>query len=111
MTIISRVIGLRSRSHVILTRRGSAGDLAVVGAGNQRGRMGILAGILEERGENPEIAQYFSGYGVRAGGRAVDRDVRFWIDVLVREGKLSDGQLKAEDILYAPVAGTVANGG
>lgn len=71
----------------------------------------VLARVLKERGENPEIAQYFAGYGVRAGGRAVDRDVQFWIDVLVREGKLSEGQLKAEDILYAPAAETVASGG
>lgn len=69
----------------------------------------ILARLLKDRGENPEIAQYFAGYGVRPGGRAVDRDVQFWIDVLVREGKLSEGQLSATDILYAPE--TIANGG
>ena len=60
----------------------------------------VFAKALKERGENPEIAQYFRGYGVREGGRAVDRDVQFWIDVLVREGKLKQGQLAAKDILY-----------
>lgn len=59
----------------------------------------VLARLLEARGENPEVARYFAGYGVRAGGLAVDRDVRFWIDVLVREGKLAEGLLKAADIL------------
>ncbi|SON58413.1 putative aliphatic sulfonates-binding protein precursor (plasmid) [Hartmannibacter diazotrophicus] len=59
----------------------------------------ILARVLEERGENPEVAQYFAGYGVRAGGLPVERDIQFWIDVLVREGALAEGQLHAKDIL------------
>ena len=67
-----------------------------------------LARILRarERGENPDIAQYFRGYGVRAGGLPVERDVQFWIDVLVREGKLKEGQLAAKDVLYSPDAAT-----
>ncbi|PDT17749.1 sulfonate ABC transporter substrate-binding protein [Rhizobium sp. J15] len=60
----------------------------------------ILAKALAERGENPDIAQYFRGYGVRAGGLPVERDIQFWIDVLVREGKLKQGQLAAKDILF-----------
>lgn len=59
----------------------------------------ILARVLTERGENPEIAQYFAGFGVREGGLPVERDVQFWIDVLVREGKLKPGTLSARDIL------------
>jgi hypothetical protein len=66
----------------------------------------ILAKALQERGENPDIAQYFRGYGVRAGGLPVERDVQFWIDVLVREGKLKEGQLAAKDVLYSPDAAT-----
>lgn len=62
----------------------------------------ILARALAERGENPDIAQYFRGYGVRSGGKAVERDLQFWIDVLVREGKLKQGQLSATDLLYSP---------
>lgn len=62
----------------------------------------ILAKALAERGENPDIAQFFRGYGVRAGGKAVERDLQFWIDVLVREGKLKEGQLSANEILYSP---------
>ncbi|CAN7525432.1 ABC transporter substrate-binding protein [Pararhizobium sp. LjRoot235] len=67
----------------------------------------IFAKALAERGENPEIAQYFRGYGVRPGGQAVERDLQFWIDVLVREGKLKEGQLAAKDILYS--ADTASN--
>lgn len=62
----------------------------------------ILAKALEKRSENPEIAQYFLGYGVRPGGRAIDRDLQFWIDILTREGKVKEGQLVAKDILYSP---------
>lgn len=61
----------------------------------------IFAKALIERGENPDIAQYFRGYGIRPGGKAVERDLQFWIDVLVREGKLKEGQLSAGDILYS----------
>ncbi|PVE24022.1 ABC transporter substrate-binding protein [Microvirga sp. KLBC 81] len=69
----------------------------------------ILARVLKARGENSDVAKYFAGYGVRPGGRAADRDLQFWIDVLVREGKLAPGQLKVSDILYAPE--TAARGG
>jgi ABC-type nitrate/sulfonate/bicarbonate transport system substrate-binding protein len=61
----------------------------------------IFAKALAERGENPDIAQFFRGYGVRPGGKAVERDLQFWIDVLVREGKLKEGQLSADEILYS----------
>ncbi|WP_199260445.1 ABC transporter substrate-binding protein [Paracoccus binzhouensis] len=62
----------------------------------------LLAKALQERGENPEVAHYFAGYGVRPGGKAVDRDIDFWIGVLEREGKLKPGQLKARDVLLFP---------
>ena len=68
----------------------------------------VLAKALAVRNENPEIAQYFAGYGVREGGRAVTRDLQFWIDVLVRGGVLKPGQLKGEDILYNPANFAVA---
>lgn len=61
----------------------------------------IFAKALAERGENADIAQFFRGYGVRPGGKAVERDLQFWIDVLVREGKIKEGQLAAEKILYS----------
>jgi ABC-type nitrate/sulfonate/bicarbonate transport system substrate-binding protein len=61
----------------------------------------IFAKALAERGENPDIAQFFRGFGVRPGGKAVERDLQFWIDVLVREGKIKEGQLSANKILYS----------
>ncbi|QJX09751.1 MULTISPECIES: ABC transporter substrate-binding protein [Rhizobium] len=69
----------------------------------------ILAKALSERGENADIAQYFRGYGVRAGGLPVERDIQFWIDVLVREGKLKEGQLAAKDILLTADAKPASN--
>ena len=62
----------------------------------------LLAKVLSERGENGEIAQYFTGYGLRPGAKAVDHDIQFWIDIFVREGQLKENHLKAEDILYNP---------
>jgi ABC-type nitrate/sulfonate/bicarbonate transport system substrate-binding protein len=69
----------------------------------------VFAKALAERGENPDIAQYFRGYGVREGGLPVERDVQFWIDVLVREGKLKEGQLAAKDILFATDSKSASN--
>ncbi|MBZ7924740.1 ABC transporter substrate-binding protein [Ensifer adhaerens] len=69
----------------------------------------ILAKALQARGENPEIAQYFRGYGVRVGGLPVERDLQFWIDVLVREGKLKEGQLTPKDVLFAVDGLSVSN--
>lgn len=59
----------------------------------------ILAEQLKARGENPALAQYFTGYGVRKGGRAEDHDIQFWIDILERGGVINKGQLKTSDIL------------
>lgn len=67
----------------------------------------VLAKALTARGENPDLAKHFKGYGVRAGGLPVERDIQFWIDVLVREGKIEAGKLAAKDILLvtgAPVS-------
>ena len=68
----------------------------------------VIAKVLASRGENAEIAQYFTGYGVREGGKSVPRDLQFWIDILARGGVLTPGQLKAEDILYDPANFAVA---
>ncbi|WFU12780.1 ABC transporter substrate-binding protein (plasmid) [Rhizobium sp. CB3090] len=68
----------------------------------------VIAKVLASRGENADIAQYFTGYGVREGGKAVPRDLQFWIDILARGGVLKPGQIKAEDILYDPANFAVA---
>jgi ABC-type nitrate/sulfonate/bicarbonate transport system substrate-binding protein len=61
----------------------------------------IFAKVLAERQENPEVAKFFKGYGVREGGLPVERDIQFWVDVLERQGKVEKGKLVAKDILFA----------
>lgn len=61
----------------------------------------IFARVAAERGENPEVAQFFTGYGVRPGGATEDRDIQFWIDILEREGRIQPGQLVARNILFS----------
>jgi ABC-type nitrate/sulfonate/bicarbonate transport system substrate-binding protein len=60
----------------------------------------IFARVLAERGENAEVAKFFAGYGVRAGGLPVERDIQFWVDVLERQGTVEKGKLVAKDILF-----------
>jgi hypothetical protein len=58
----------------------------------------LVATILQQRGENLALAQYWQGYGLREHVLYTDRDAQFWIDVLVRGGKLKPGQLTPEDV-------------
>ena len=69
----------------------------------------VLAKVLEERGENPELAQFFAGLWRAAGGDVFDRDVQFWIDVLEREGTIPAGKIKAADIVFRPAATVAKN--
>lgn len=69
----------------------------------------VLASILEKRGENAELAQYWTGFGLRPGAQATERDLGFWIDVLERDGSLPKGKLKAADLLYQPAGATKTN--
>jgi ABC-type nitrate/sulfonate/bicarbonate transport system substrate-binding protein len=59
----------------------------------------VYAEILGARGENPELAQYWTGYGLREHALYTEHDAKFWIDVLVREGRLQPGQLSPDDVL------------
>jgi ABC-type nitrate/sulfonate/bicarbonate transport system substrate-binding protein len=58
----------------------------------------LVAKILAARGENAELANYWTGFGLREHALYADHDARFWIDVLVRSGRLKPGQFTAEDI-------------
>jgi ABC-type nitrate/sulfonate/bicarbonate transport system substrate-binding protein len=60
----------------------------------------VLADILDKRGENGALARYWTGFGLREGAKADDRDIDFWVSVLERDGRLPQGKLKAADILY-----------
>ena len=62
----------------------------------------VLAGILEKREENAELAKYWTGFGLRPGAQATERDLGFWIEVLERDGSLPKGKLKAADLLFQP---------
>jgi len=69
----------------------------------------VLASILSKRGENAELAKYWTGFGLREGAQAVPRDLEFWIAVLEREGSLPKGKLKAADLLFQPNAEAKSN--
>jgi ABC-type nitrate/sulfonate/bicarbonate transport system substrate-binding protein len=58
----------------------------------------LFAQVLKARGDNPLLAQYWRGYGLRPHALYTDHDAQFWIDVLVRDGRLKPGQLKPVDI-------------
>jgi ABC-type nitrate/sulfonate/bicarbonate transport system substrate-binding protein len=58
----------------------------------------LVATILQQRGENPALAQYWRGYGLREHALYTDHDAQFWIDVMVRGGKLKPDQLTPEDV-------------
>jgi ABC-type nitrate/sulfonate/bicarbonate transport system substrate-binding protein len=60
----------------------------------------LVAQILKKRGDEPgaAAAAYWPGYGISQHAQYKDHDTKFWLDVLVREGKLKPGQLSPEDI-------------
>ena len=58
----------------------------------------LVAQILKKRGEDPGGAVYWPGYGLPQHALYKDHDTKFWLDVLVREGKLKPGQLSPEDV-------------
>ena len=60
----------------------------------------VFAEILQGRREDPKLAEYWRGFGVRPGAAPAERDLAFWIDVLESEGSLPKGKLKAKDLLF-----------
>lgn len=59
-----------------------------------------IARILERRGENVEVAQYFLGYGVRPGGLGTREDVQFWVDLMERENLISANSIDIDSIMF-----------
>ncbi|KPQ44846.1 MAG: hypothetical protein MPEBLZ_00575 [Candidatus Methanoperedens nitroreducens] len=43
------------------------------------------------------MAKYWKGFGVREHALLQDSDVQFWIDWLVKDGRISEGQYKPSD--------------
>jgi ABC-type nitrate/sulfonate/bicarbonate transport system substrate-binding protein len=68
----------------------------------------VVAKILNARGENGDLAQYWGGFGLRQGARATERDLDFWIGVLERDGGLPKGKYRAADLLL-PVEAASSN--
>lgn len=62
----------------------------------------VVADVLNKRGENGELARYWTGFGLREKAAVTHRDVDFWVAILERNGRLPKGKLKAADILYRP---------
>ena len=58
----------------------------------------LVAQILKMRGEDAAGAATWPGYGLPRHALYRDHDTKFWLDVLVREGKIADGRLSPEDI-------------
>ena len=57
----------------------------------------LAAKIMKDKGGNPELAKYWKGFGVREHALLLDSDVQFWIDWLVRDGRIKEGQFKPSD--------------
>lgn len=53
----------------------------------------LIAAIFKNRGDNPELAKYWHGFGLRPHALYADNDAQFWIDALVAAGKLKAGQV------------------
>lgn len=62
----------------------------------------VLADVLDKRGENGELARFWTGFGLREKAAVTNHDVDFWVSILERDGRLPKGKLKATDILYRP---------
>jgi ABC-type nitrate/sulfonate/bicarbonate transport system substrate-binding protein len=58
----------------------------------------VVATILKKRKQNPVIAKYWKAPHLRDYGLLNDRDVTYWLDWFVEEGKLKEGEIKPSDI-------------
>ena len=58
----------------------------------------LVAEILKKRGDDPAAAVYWQGFGLPRHALYKDHDIKFWLDVMVREGKLKPDQFSPEDI-------------
>lgn len=59
----------------------------------------LVAGILKKRGDNPDLARYWPGFGLRQHALYTPHDAQFWIETLVRAGRLKPGQLTPDDVV------------
>lgn len=59
----------------------------------------VVARIFEARGEDPDLAKYWRGLGLRPGSLVEPRDLTFWIERLEAEGTVPKGKLDAAALL------------
>jgi ABC-type nitrate/sulfonate/bicarbonate transport system substrate-binding protein len=78
-----------------VTASGKAADWATAHPGEARE---LIGEILRKRGDDPAAAAAWSGFGLPQHALYRDHDVKFWLDVLVQDGKVKPGQLDAGDI-------------
>jgi len=58
----------------------------------------LAARILKNRGENSDAAKYLKDRGYREHALVTESDAQFWIEWLVKDGKIKEGQVKPSDI-------------
>ncbi|MCS2610704.1 ABC transporter substrate-binding protein [Halomonas dongshanensis] len=78
----------------LVTQSGRAADWAREHPNEARE---LIAELLTQRNENPQLATYWAGYGTREHALLSEHDIQYWLDVLSREGALS-ASLTVSDI-------------
>ncbi|NJD53963.1 MAG: ABC transporter substrate-binding protein [Candidatus Methanoperedens sp.] len=58
----------------------------------------LYAKLLKDKGGDPGLAKYWTGFGVREHALLQDSDVQIWIDWMVSDSILKDGQINPSDI-------------
>ncbi|ACL16477.1 ABC transporter substrate-binding protein [Methanosphaerula palustris] len=58
----------------------------------------LLAEYLEKNNGNTKLAALHNGWAIRSPPTINDQDVQFWVDVMVKEGLLKEGQIKPSDV-------------
>lgn len=58
----------------------------------------IVEKILQDRGDNPSLAKYWKPPRAREHSLIVNKDVQWWIDWYIKDGKLKESQIKPSDL-------------
>lgn len=58
----------------------------------------VVVEILKKKGDNPDLAKYWNPSRGWEGGLIKDSDLQWWLDWLVKDGVLTEGQIKPSDI-------------
>jgi ABC-type nitrate/sulfonate/bicarbonate transport system substrate-binding protein len=58
----------------------------------------LVKEIYTKKGDNPDLAKYWTPTQAWPHALIEDRDVQWWLDVFVQQGTLKEGQYKPLDI-------------